>query len=98
LYIDLLRWLPRFQKAYREIEIAKERESWPRWKAEFTSSVPLLPRDTVKDQPLAFISEKATNGSWQRTGGSTGKPLDIYWGHDAHLEMLRAKYRFCNLF
>ena len=134
--MNLLRWLPRFKKAYREIEILKERESWPRWKieslqlerinalwrhaiahvpyykklisrcalppsfsslADFKSSVPLLPRDAVKDQPLAFISEKATNGSWQRTGGSTGKPLDIYWGHDAHLEMLRAKYRLCNM-
>jgi phenylacetate-CoA ligase len=46
---------------------------------------------------LAFISEKATHGSWQRTGGSTGRPLDVYWGYDAHLEMLRAKYRFYHM-
>lgn len=134
--MNLLRLLPRFQKAYREIAILKERENWPRWKieafqldrinvlwhhaiahvpyyrnlisrsalppsfsslAEFASCVPLLTRDTVKDQPLAFISEKATHGSWQRTGGSTGRPIDVYWGHDAHLEMLRAKYRFYHM-
>lgn len=134
--MTILRFLPRFQKAYREIEVLKDRENWPRWKiesfqldrinalwrhaithvpyykklisrsdlpqsfsslAEFKSSIPLLPRDTVKDQSLAFISEKATKGGWHRTGGSTGKPLDIYWGHDAHLEVLRAKYRLYNM-
>jgi phenylacetate-CoA ligase len=133
--ITILRFLPRFQKAYRELEILKEREHWTRgmiesfqltrinalWRhasthvpyyrelisrfalpgnfstlAEFTSQVPLLPRDAVKNQPFAFISEKAAHGSWCRTGGSTGKPMDIYWGHDAHLEVLRAKYRQYN--
>ena len=131
----LLRFLPRFRQAYREIEILKERENWPRWKieslqldrinalwrhaivhvpyykklisrtalppsfsslAEFTSSVPLLPRDTVKSQPLAFISGKAARGSWCRTGGSTGIPMNVYWEHDAHREVLRAKYRHYN--
>lgn len=134
--MKVLKFLPRFRRAYRELEMLQEREGWPRWKiesfqldrinliwrhaithvpyyqnlifklalppsfsslAEFTSSVPLLHRDTVKDQPLAFISEKATSGNWQRTGGSTGKPLDIYWGLDAHLEVLRTNYRFYNM-
>jgi phenylacetate-CoA ligase len=124
--------LPRFQKAYRELEILKERESWTRgmiesfqlerinalWRhatthvpyykelisrstlpanfstlTEFTSLVPILPRNEVKNQPRAFISEKAAPGSWCRTGGSTGIPIEIYWGHDAHREVLCAKYR-----
>ena len=134
--MTLLRLLPRFQKAYRELEIFKEREGWTRgmiesfqlerlnalWRhatahvpyyrklisrcalpeyfstlAEFTQHVPILPRNEVKNQPLAFISEKAACGSWCRTGGSTGIPMDIYWGHDAHLEVLRAKYRHHNM-
>ena len=61
---------------------------------EFKSRVPILPRTAVKESPLGFISERATKGRWCRTGGSTGTPLDIYWGHEAHLEVLRTKYRF----
>ena len=134
--MNVIRLLPRFQKAYRELEILKERENWTRgmigsfqlerinalWRyaithvpyykklisrsalplsfsslEEFTSQVPILPRNEVKNQPLAFISEKAARGSWCRTGGSTGIPMDIYWGHDAHLEVLRAKYRHHNM-
>ena len=134
--MTLLRLLPRFKKAYRELEVLKERESWTRgmiesfqlerlnalWRhatthvpyyrklisrcalpahfstlAEFTSQVPILPRSEVKQQPLAFISEKAVRGSWCRTGGSTGIPMEIYWGHDAHREVLRAKYRHLNM-
>ena len=131
-----LRWLPRFRKAYRAIEILQERESWTRWKIEsfqldrinslwqqairhvpyyrnlviqaalppaffsleeFKSSVPLLPRQTVRDRPLAFFSDQATPGRWHYTSGSTGAPMHSYWGHSAHQEVLRAKYRFHDL-
>jgi phenylacetate-CoA ligase len=130
--MTLLRFLPRFRKAYRDLEIYKERESWPRQKIEsfqldrinsiwqqairhvpyyrdlisqaglpqaffsleeFKSRVPLLPRQTVRDRPLAFFSDQATSGRWHYTGGSTGTPMGIYWGNSAHREVLRAKYR-----
>jgi len=133
--MKVLRLLPRFQKAYRELEVLKDRESWARgmiesfqlerlnalWRhatahvpyyrtlisrralpanfstlAEFTSQVPILYRNEVKQQPLAFVSEKAARGRWHRTGGSTGIPMNIYWGHNAHQEQLRAKYRHYN--
>jgi phenylacetate-CoA ligase len=60
---------------------------------EFRSCVPLLPKDFVRSSPQAFLSESTRRGSWQRTGGSTGSPMSVYWGAEAHLEMLRAKYR-----
>lgn len=61
---------------------------------EFRARVPLLPRELVKQQPELFLSTAVRPGTWRLTGGSTGEPTRIYWGHDAHRTMLRAKYRF----
>jgi phenylacetate-CoA ligase len=60
---------------------------------EFRARVPLLNKDLVRSSPRVFLSERAGPGSWQRTGGSTGSPMSVYWGAEAHREMLRAKYR-----
>jgi phenylacetate-CoA ligase len=128
----LLRYLPRFQKACRELDAMAKRESWTRgqieqcqldrlnsvWRHatrhvayyrglaakdhlpdrfvsldEFRSLVPVLPKTAVRKSPKSFHSEEAASGSWQRTGGSTGLPMRVYWAKEAHLEMLRAKYR-----
>jgi len=128
----LLRYLPRFQRAYQELETLAAREGWSRpeieafqldrlnavWQdaiahvpyyrhlaaeqdlpprfsslAEFRSVVPVLPKSSVRSQPRAFLSERAHRGRWERTSGSTGTPMSIYWANDAHREMLRTKYR-----
>ncbi|WP_146517259.1 phenylacetate--CoA ligase family protein [Rubripirellula amarantea] len=39
------------------------------------------------------MSRNPAPGRWHRTGGSTGDPTRVYWSHEAHREMLRAKYR-----
>lgn len=62
--------------------------------AEFTARVPVLPKRVVRDQPRDFFSEQASPGFWDRTSGSTGTPLRVYWSHQAHAEVLRRKYRF----
>ena len=124
----LMRYLPRFQRAYQELETLAAREDWSRseieafqldrlnavWKdaiahvpyyrhlaaeqdlpprfsslAEFLSVVPVLPKSAVRAQPRAFLSERAHRGHWERTSGSTGNPMSIYWGNDAHREVLR---------
>lgn len=62
--------------------------------AQFRATVPILSKTEVRDQPRAFLSAKAKRGRWRRTSGSTGTPISFYWAKDAHLEMLRSKYRF----
>lgn len=61
--------------------------------SQFSELVPVLPKQVVRNNPEQFFSRKASRGSWYRTGGSTGNPMKIYWGRDAHHEVLRAKYR-----
>src|SRR5207244_1242196 len=62
--------------------------------AEYRATVPILPKQVVRDDPQAFHSEQPAGGHWTRTGGSTGTPMNAFWGSEAHLEMLRCKYRF----
>lgn len=59
----------------------------------FTRAVPMLSKDLVRNEPQSFLADNRRPGSWHRTGGSTGTPTSIYWEHEAHLEMLRGKYR-----
>lgn len=58
----------------------------------FQVSVPILSKEELRSGSR-FLSEEATPGKWHRTGGSTGSPLDTYWGRVAHRETLRARYR-----
>jgi phenylacetate-CoA ligase len=60
---------------------------------EFTAAVPLLPRSTIKEDPRAFLSERAGRGDWHVSSGSTGSPTGFYWAHASHLEALRRQYR-----
>lgn len=60
---------------------------------EYSQQMPLLSKQHVRRSPHRFISCDAAPGGWQRTGGSTGTPMEVYWEHDAHRTMLRAKYR-----
>jgi phosphoenolpyruvate mutase len=61
---------------------------------EYTARVPVLAKAAVAGRAAEFLSEEPACGSWKRTGGSTGAPMDVYWGCEAHLESLRAKYCF----
>jgi phenylacetate-CoA ligase len=67
----------------------------PRFQAleEFRSTVPLLPRAALKDQPRRLLSARPAHGGWHVSSGSTGTPTAFYWGHDAHREALRCRYR-----
>ena len=128
-----VRWLPRFQKATRAIQVLAERERWSRsridalqldrlnqlweyavshvpyyqWLAkdhqlpvrfssleEFSQTMPVLRKSTIKQDSQAFLSVGARSGCWKYTGGSTGTPTPIFWSHGAHHESLHAKYRF----
>ena len=61
---------------------------------EFFRRMPLLAKSKIKENPKAFLSDRAGHGHWKYTGGSTGTPTTAYWSHDAHRESLAAKYRF----
>jgi phenylacetate-CoA ligase len=60
---------------------------------EFQALVPVLPRQALRERPRDFLSARAECGHWTKTGGSTGTPMDTYWGDDAHREMLLGRYR-----
>src|SRR5687768_10579273 len=49
--------------------------------AEFRERVPVLNKSSVRQTPGQFLSERSQPGSWERTSGSTGMPLNLY--HDA---------------
>jgi phenylacetate-CoA ligase len=61
---------------------------------EFRATVPILPKSLVRDNPDDFGACTCCNGRWHLTSGSTGTPTRVYRSKDAHLETLRAKYRF----
>lgn len=61
--------------------------------AEFRARVPALPSDAVRDDPATFLSDRAGPGKWERSSGSQGKPMRVYWSGDAHREVLRCRYR-----
>lgn len=130
--MNLLRLLPRFAKAYRELDTLAARESWSRceiesWQLdrlnaiwshavdhvpyyrrfaadrrlparfssleEFQSALPVLPRAEFKTRSTEFLSDSPAPGAWHVSSGSSGVPTPFYWGHDAHLEVLRCRYR-----
>lgn len=129
----LLRHLPRFQRAYRQMDTLAAREKWSRAQIEalqverinsvwshasthvpyyralraewglperfssldaYRQLMPVLERSVLRQRHGEFLSERRASGSWKRTGGSTGTPMSVYWEHEAHLEMLRTRYRF----
>src|SRR3954463_11055871 len=53
--------------------------------AEFQDRVPLLHKQHVRENPRDFLSDRATPGHWTRTGGSTGTPMQVFWGKPGHL-------------
>jgi len=130
--MTVLRFLPRFRKAHRELDELALRERWPRdriegfqlerlndvWQhargyvpyyrrlasenalprrfsslEEYRQAVPVLPKAEVRTRSRDFLSTEPLPGGWERTGGSTGTPMNVYWGRESHREMLRAKYR-----
>lgn len=60
---------------------------------EFTAAVPVLTKDTVRDEPSQFVADAPEPGTWRTTGGSTGTPTRVYWPFAAHENSLHARYR-----
>ena len=131
--MTVLKWLPRFRRAYREMDLFASRETWTRqeierfqlerlnklWQTviqtvpfykelyerlhlpsrfaslgEFSESVPILEKHDVQNGRFQLLSRSPERGSWKLTGGSTGSPTYVYRSKEAHLEMLRSRYRF----
>jgi len=60
---------------------------------EYRQTMPVLGKDRVRAEPQRFLSREHSAGEWFRTGGSTGDPLRVFWGVQAHRSQLRARYR-----
>jgi phenylacetate-CoA ligase len=61
---------------------------------DFRAVIPVLPKGEVHANRNRFLSARAQPGKWHLTGGSTGMPTHVFRSHDAHQEMLRARYCF----
>ena len=81
--------VPYYKRLVQEYDLPSRFESLE----QFCSSVPSLSKDKVRFAPNEFRSRSRSQGSWHRTGGSTGTPMRVYWSRDAHREMLWCKYR-----
>ena len=79
---------------YRELKIKADLPLHFSSLEEFQTTFPVLSKSQVRTRPQHFLSEQPRRGEWKRTGGSTGTPMSVYWASEAHLEMLRCKYRF----
>src|SRR5215212_7086155 len=78
----------RYVRYYRELSAGLALPERFRSLDEFHGQIPLLHKQAVRDRPGDFLSERAGWGRWMRTGGSTGSPMDVFWGGQAHVEML----------
>jgi phenylacetate-coenzyme A ligase PaaK-like adenylate-forming protein len=76
-------------------QIASSRRLPPRFAAlqEFRDTVPVLERAQLKDWSPRLLSERPAPGKWHVSSGSTGSPTSFYWEREAHLEVLRCRYR-----
>lgn len=76
-------------------ELASERSLPPQFESleHFRTSFPILSKAQLRAESDRFLSTDLPQGSWHRTGGSTGVPLRVYWSEAAHREMLWNKYR-----
>jgi phenylacetate-CoA ligase len=61
---------------------------------DYTALVPLLDRDTIRNDPHRMLAARPGPGHWSFTSGSTGLPVRVFWGREAIPQMLRTKYRF----
>jgi phenylacetate-CoA ligase len=79
--------VPYYRTIFRQRGLPKEFRSV----SEYSSSVPLLDKPTVRSSSL--LSERRRPGGWHHTSGSTGIPLAIYRERDADAEMTYCQYR-----
>lgn len=77
-------------------EIAQQCNLPPRFESlgEYTALMPVLTGSSLRSRQSEFLSPVAGPGKWYRTSGSTGSPLSVFREHQAHREVLAARYRF----
>jgi phenylacetate-coenzyme A ligase PaaK-like adenylate-forming protein len=78
------------------VRLAQERRLPERFASleDFQGLLPISSREVVRDDPQQFLSRVHKSGRWRATSGSTGVPIRVYWSHEAHREVLLAKYYF----
>ena len=59
----------------------------------FQTVVPIVDKSVVCTGQKQFLSEKVSAGKWYHSGGSTGTPTSYFRSNEAHLEILRGRYR-----
>ena len=60
----------------------------------YRHSVPILRKSFVREHGKQLLSEIPAAGGWHHTSGSTGSPTAVFRENSSHREMLRARYRF----
>ncbi len=91
---DLWRHAVRHVAYYRELARTSDLPPHFHDLEEFRTLVPILSKPFVRANGHRLLSEKPRPGEWKYTSGSTGAPTPVYRARDAHLAMLRSRYRF----
>lgn len=60
--------------------------------ADICQTVPILEKSAIQNDPKLFLSDRRSSGFWTGTSGSTGTPMDCYWGNRGYIESQRDKY------
>ncbi len=93
LWQHAVRVVPYYRNLARELRLPDRFNDL----TEFTGRVPILSKETVRTRHEEFLAPNHAAGHWHYTGGSTGTPTGVFWATHAHREMLRAKYRFYDM-
>ncbi|NJM68572.1 MAG: phenylacetate--CoA ligase family protein [Acaryochloris sp. RU_4_1] len=80
--------VPYYQKLQTQHELPQSFGSL----ADISQTVPLLEKSAIQADPKLFLPDQYSPGFWTGTSGSTGTPMDCYWGNRGYIESQRDKY------
>jgi phenylacetate-CoA ligase len=77
---------------YRNLKTHHDLPASFRSLSEIAQTVPILEKVSIQNDPNLFLSDQRSPGFWTGTSGSTGTPMDCYWGNRGYIESQRDKY------
>jgi phenylacetate-CoA ligase len=90
LWLHAIEHVPYYRTLLRTLDLPRQFSSLDH----FSAVIPVLSKSRVQADRNLFLSDRRQSGKWYLTGGSTGTPTHIFRSHEAHQEMLRARYCF----
>jgi phenylacetate-CoA ligase len=93
IWSHAIRHVPYYRQLFEENKLPNTFQNLEQYR----SSVPILSKHAIRQNPKLFLSDHCAPGKWYYTSGSTGTPTPVYRSKQAHLELLQCKYRFYSI-